>query len=99
MIIAPQISSDYFTWHGNTGVADITDPGISRIVGKRFYDDAADEGFIVRSERTGTRMVFTHDHNIYDDMHAFTKQMEIGDLIAEVYTSACGRFQIHILND
>ena len=90
MIIAPTTSSDYFTWPGNVGVADVTDPGISHIIGKRYYDDAADVGFRVRSERTGISVPF---------FFLSPKLRADRELVADVYESACGRFEIHILND
>ena len=89
MVIAPKVSSYFFHWSGNRGVAYASDPALDRITGKPYYDDSADEGFIVISTKTGKEVGFTF---------AYDKRPH-GELEAEVYTSLCGKYRIDIIND
>ncbi len=63
MILKPTpINSSKFTFKNNTFVAELSDLGNPRL--ERVYDDAADFGFTVISEKTGNHAVFAF--NGYD---------------------------------
>jgi hypothetical protein len=54
----PVHCSSKFTWHKRTGSAELSDfesPRVASLV----YDDAADVGFFVVSQKTGTKKLFT----------------------------------------
>lgn len=90
-VIAPVVSSKLFTWTKNMGVIEDSDLyGHFDLTTARYYNDSADNGFIVRSERTNHEVSFFFHHEIRDAE---------GELQALVYVSLGQNYEIHILND
>lgn len=65
------------TWTGNRGACDASD--LPRDTVRRVYRDACDVGFIVRSPRTGRKVLFTHREDVY---HGAGEDRE---LVAQVF--------------
>jgi hypothetical protein len=83
------IVSTVFTWTKNVGVVESSDlRGFNTM--QSIYDDACDAGFPVLSSKTGEQILFLYSNDIFD---------KDGDLQVTIFTSVCGKFEIHILND
>jgi hypothetical protein len=89
-VIGPKVSSAGFTVthrHGRTRLSvEMSDLPASYLLGKRLFNDAADEGFVVVSTRTGDSLAFYHVRNV----------VEYGDLVSLVY-KAVGRDDIDLV--
>lgn len=57
----PELSARQFTWTGNVGVAEASDFGTLSSIRARVWLDSCDEGFWLRSPKTGERILFTFD--------------------------------------
>lgn len=70
----PVHSGDDFTWEGREGCAFTSDliAGNQRLMG-RLFRDSIDEGFFVRSHRTGkSKLFFLVDLDLVNDTRVFT---------------------------
>jgi hypothetical protein len=83
------ILSSSFTWTKNCGVAEHSDLGDFNLM-QRIYDDACDLGFSVISTKTSQETLFLYSNDVYS---------KEGELQVTIFTSSCGKFEIHILND
>jgi hypothetical protein len=89
----PVHDASIFSWNGNTGVAEMSDleaPGDAQV-----WDDSCDVGFILKSPKTGTEVLFTFVSEVKDAE---------GEVQAWIYqntpvTSEVGLLKVHILND
>ena len=86
----PVHSTDRFTFDKATStfvafVSDLPSPRFSAI-----YDDACDYGFVMRSAKTGTEVVFTMVDEQYN---------EDNELQVSLFRSADGKFGCSIFND
>jgi hypothetical protein len=61
----PVHNGDIFSWHGQEGVADISDLGKGEVIG-RIWSDACDVGFYIKSPRTGREKLFTMSEKVFD---------------------------------
>ena len=72
----PLFDGSLFTWQGTFGAADASDleptAGLGRNHRARVWDDACDEGFEVRSPRTGRYVLFVLQRTIVDDANEVT---------------------------
>lgn len=85
MKLTPVIhSSNRFSWKGNHGLAEMSDFK-NQSLHAALFDDAADVGFTVQSERTRKRVEFVFIGR--DDNGAF------------VYVSSNGKYKITLIND
>jgi hypothetical protein len=56
----PTHDGSLFTWHDKLGVIDASDLG--RRVSARVWADSCDDGFRIRSPRTGAEQLFVFSH-------------------------------------
>jgi hypothetical protein len=82
----------WIMWRGAQGLVEASDldKGGLRVKWSQVWDDAADQGFYVRSERTGKRLLFTLSNEERDADH---------DVVTWTFRSSCGRFTIIVAND
>lgn len=77
-----------FDWHAQTGVTEASTLG-PRFSG-RVWSDSSDLGFVVRSHRTGRKVLFTLESVEHDKLS--------GDVLCGVYRSADG-VVVRVYND
>lgn len=83
---APLYDGQSFTWKGDTGYVDASDLSGGAFM-SRLYDDAADLGFYIRSQRTGQVLMFHCCKGLY---HA-------GEFVGWEFQSS--RFKVIVAND
>jgi len=84
------VPASLFTWFDDLGVAEASD--LPEHLVSRVYNDAADLGFLVRSNRTGRTLLFTFAERERDAE---------GDTVADVFRSHLARrtLTIKVFND
>lgn len=90
-VIGPTHSLERFTFDRkhNMLIAEASDFNGERLAGQ-LWNDACDEGFVIRSHKTGERRLFTESHQEHDAE---------GELLCTVYKEVKGNLEVHILND
>lgn len=68
----PEVSSAHFEWKDGSGMQEMSmleHLNLTHITNpNRIYPDACDEGFIVKSEKTGRKLIFSLDNiHVVDD--------------------------------
>ncbi len=99
MLPLPEVTSDKFSWCGPIGVADASDLG--RHIPARVYDDACDAGFILKSTRSGRRLLMTEcdaKRDIDNDVIAW-RYACAGELIDGRLRDYKGLVTLEIVND
>lgn len=91
-VIGPIVSSDVFSWFRGNGTTELSDHRCN-LVGSQLYSDAADCGFVVRSERTGDLMIFVFDS--IDWGHP----TEHDEVAGWIFYSTDRRVKITVIND
>lgn len=91
MLLNPTpISSSMFSFKNNKFVAELSDLGNPRL--ERVYDDAADCGFSIVSEKTGKSAVFAFDGYDYSGE-------EVAGLLFKCVTPGLKQLKALLIND
>lgn len=89
-MLTPTHDARMFTWHGNSGVADVSDFNRGRVVG-HCWNDSCDSGMTLYSRRTGKFVEFVET--------GVTKDPDDNSILYWTLKSLCERFTLTIYND
>lgn len=89
-MLTPTHDAKKFTWHGNSGTAEMSDFNGHRIVGP-CWNDSIDCGMTLYSRRTGKFVEFVET--------GITKDPDDCEILYWTFKSLCERFTLTIFND